>query len=192
MSRAIVNRINNQFGNVNQGIANANAGDAAGTRASILGSSLNRGSAVSDAYLASDAVNRAENAKVEQQKSINERINIQQDTLEDDINARNRANLDTLKNKLKGAIGENIGDIGKEESYKKIAERLTGYTFKGDYVYKDGKKVATKKEFEKSVDEAKGVSSPSSSTSAKGNKLINGLTSLDFIKQGVAPRVIRK
>jgi len=103
------------------------------TRASILGSQLERTKALSDAYSQAAVQNRATNDRAQQFNLGIDSTNLQQSNAELDINDRNQAAYDTEKSKLIGKIGENIGNVGNEQVYKKIAITTTGYNWLAEY-----------------------------------------------------------
>lgn len=108
----------------------------------ILGSQLNRTKAVSDAYNQIKQHNIAEEKIRQQVEMGNNQANIQQSNMEKDINARNRGAFKTERSKLLGQMGTDLGNIGKEEVYKKLAKEAFGYTWDGKYVVDSkGKKV---------------------------------------------------
>jgi len=56
----------------------------------------------------------------------------------------NKGAFKTEQSKLRGQIGTDLGEIGKEETYKDMAKKLYGYDFNGKYyVAPDGSKKTT-------------------------------------------------
>ena len=102
-------------------------------RSSIIGSQLQRTKALSDAYNNAAAQNRATNDRAQTFNADIDQVNLNQSNSEKDINARNRGAYDTEKSKLIGKIGENIGSVGTEQAYKKIALTTTGYSWLGEF-----------------------------------------------------------
>jgi hypothetical protein len=102
-------------------------------RSSLVGSQLQRTKAISDAYSQSAAQNRTTNDRAQQFNLGVDQVNLQQSNSEKDINARNQGAYDTEKSKLIGKIGENIGSVGTEQAYKKIAVTTTGYNWLGEF-----------------------------------------------------------
>jgi hypothetical protein len=102
-------------------------------RSSIIGSQLQRTKALSDSYGQAAAQNRATNDRAQTFNLGVDQVNLGQSTLEKDINARNQGAYDTEKSKLIGKIGENIGNVGTEQAYKKIALTTTGYSWLGEF-----------------------------------------------------------
>lgn len=103
-------------------------------RASILGSQLQRNKALSDAYANAAAQNRATDDRAQTFNLGVDQVNLQQSNTEKDINARNSAAYDNEKSKYLTGIGEGIGDIGKEQTQKKIIAKTLGYKWDGTYV----------------------------------------------------------
>lgn len=103
-------------------------------RSSILGSQLQRTKAISDSYSQAAAQNRATNDRAQSFNADIDRVNLQQSTLEKDNNARDQAAYRNAKREYITGIGEGIGDIGKEQVYKKIIAKTTGYKWDGEYV----------------------------------------------------------
>jgi hypothetical protein len=122
----------------NQALTGASGGSTSALRSNILGAGLNRNKALSSAYLKADDINRGQDNTAQQFNAGIDKVNLQQSNSEKDINARNRAARDNEKSKLLSGIGTDIGSIGKEEKYKDIIEKISGYD-------KDGKLVAAKK-----------------------------------------------
>ena len=102
-------------------------------RSSIIGSQLQRTKAISDAYSQAAAQNRQQNAMAQEFNLGVDQVNLNQSNTEKDINARNQGAYDTEKSKLIGKIGENIGNVGTEQAYKKIAVTTTGYNWLGEF-----------------------------------------------------------
>jgi len=121
-------------------------------RSSMLGAGLNKTKALSDAYMKSNAENRATDDKAQQfNLGVNE-FNTQVQHKESENWERNEANYRNEKSKYLASIGTDLGEIGKEEVNKnQIAEAL-GYSVNGDYVVnkKTGEKMLTK-DFDKKV-----------------------------------------
>ena len=137
------NKVQNEYNNTSQALANASGGSTGSLRTNLLGAQLNKTKALSDAYMKADNINRAENEKGFRYGLETGKFNISQDNLEKDVNARNLGAYNTEKSKLTSALGENIGAIGKEKvSSKRIGEML-GYDVDGDYLVdkKSGEKI---------------------------------------------------
>ena len=103
-------------------------------RSSIVGSQLQRTKAISDAYSQAAAQNRQQNAMAQEFNLGVDQVNLQQSNSEKDINARDQAAYRNAKREYITGIGEGIGDIGKEQVYKKIIAKTTGYKWDGEYV----------------------------------------------------------
>lgn len=103
-------------------------------RSSILGSQLQRTKALSDAYSQAAAQNRAINDRAQTFNLGVDQVNLNQSNTETENYARDKGNYDTQKSRLLGQLGNDIGNIGKEEVYKDIAKNTTGYKWTGEYV----------------------------------------------------------
>ena len=103
-------------------------------RSSIIGSQLQRTKAISDSYSQAAAQNRSVNDKSQTFNANIDKVNLHQSNTEKDINARDQAAYRNAKREYITGIGEGIGDIGKEQSYKKIIAKTTGYKWDGEYV----------------------------------------------------------
>lgn len=123
-------------------ILNTTGGSAAAARANLLGSQLNSTKALSDAYSKIADINRGENRQAQDFNLRVDTTNLNQSNMENDINARNKGNYDTQKSKLLAELGNNIGDIGKEELFKKYPELM------GSYYDSKGRLIKTKEQLE--------------------------------------------
>tara|TARA_R110000850_G_scaffold37877_1_gene99423 strand:+ start:1 stop:1521 length:1521 start_codon:yes stop_codon:yes gene_type:complete len=135
---ALQNISRENFNMSNQALSGASGGSTSALRSNILGAGLNRNKALSNAYLKASDINRGEDSKAQQFNMGVDKVNLQQSNSEKDINARNRAARDNEKSKLLSGIGTDVGNIGKEEKYKDIIGKITGYG-------QDGKLTAAKK-----------------------------------------------
>lgn len=139
--RTLQNTIGSEYNNTINSISGATNGSLGALRSNLLGAGLNKTKALSDAYINTTSQNRAMNLQGQQFNLGVNQTNLNQDNLEKDINARNKGAFDTNKSRLIGQIGNDLGNIGKEEVYKKIARETLGYTWDGEYWIKpDGTK----------------------------------------------------
>lgn len=132
--RSLQNIVSNETNDTINALTGATNGSVGALRSNILGAGLNRTKAMSDAYMNAEAQNRATNVQGQQFNAGINAANLQQDNLELDINDRNSAAYRNEKSKYLSEIGNGIGDIGKEEIYKKIAVTTTGYNFLGKFM----------------------------------------------------------
>jgi len=156
----------------NQALTGASGGSTSALRSNILGAGLNRNKALSSAYLKADDINRGQDDRAQQFNMNVDRTNLQQSNSEKDINARNRAARDNEKSKLLSGIGTDIGEIGKEEKYKDIIEKISGYD-------KDGKLVAAKKAKREAAKQAR-LNKKSAKKTVKNSKSTIPKNPLDF------------
>jgi len=102
-------------------------------RSSIIGSQLQRTKALSDAYNQAAVQNRATNDRAQTFNLGVDQVNLNQSNTEKENYAKDKGNYDTQKSRLIGQLGNDIGNVGKEEVYKKIAKTTTGYNWLGEY-----------------------------------------------------------
>ena len=105
--------------------------------AASLGSQLERTKGVAEGAMAAKMHNLNENKIAEQVKQQNEGDFVSDSRYVRETNAQNRANRDTQMSKFDSEIYNSLGDIGKEELFKKQAEKLTGYKMMGEYIMTD-------------------------------------------------------
>jgi len=130
---ALQNVANQEMTNTINGISQSGASQGA-IRSSILGAGLNKTKALSDAYMKANAENRATDDKAQQfNLGVNE-FNTQVQHKESENWERNEANYRNEKSKYLASIGTDLGEIGKEEIFKNQAEKMTGYSWMGDYL----------------------------------------------------------
>lgn len=132
--RALTNQINAETNYTANALANASNGSLGSLSNNILGMQLNKTKALSDAYSKVADVNRNEDKTAQQFNLGVDQFNVGQSNQEKDINARNRGAFKTERSKLLGQIGTDLGNIGKEEVYKKMAKEAFNYTWDGKYV----------------------------------------------------------
>jgi len=149
--RTIQNTIGNGLDNTVNALTNATNGSQGALRNNILGAGLNRDKALSDAYISSSNINRQQNIAGQQFNLGVDQTNLGQSNQELDINDRNKGAYDTNKSRLISQIGTDIGNIGKEEVYKKIARETYGYRWDGTYWIKPDGSKSTDEEMKKEV-----------------------------------------
>lgn len=141
--KALTNQINAETNYTANALANASNGSLGSLSNNILGMQLNKTKALSDAYSKVADVNRNEDKTGQQFNLGVDQFNVGQSNQEKDINARNRGAFKTERSKLLGQIGDDLGNIGKEQVYKKLAGKAFGYSYDGEYLLKpDGTKVS--------------------------------------------------
>lgn len=118
-------------------------GSQGAVRNSILASALNKSKALSEAYVNATAANRATNDRGQQFDLGVDQVNLNQSNTEKENYARDMGNYDTQKSKLISQLGNDVGQIGKEQVFKKYP-KLMGlrYDSNGEYFIKpDGTKL---------------------------------------------------
>jgi len=132
--KGLVNLIREETAGNREAILSSSEGSGSAARANLLGTQLNATKALSDAFMKSQEANARENF---QEQSFNlgvDTTNLQQQTLAQDIRARNKGAYDTEKSRLQTAVASDLGSIGQEELYKKFPELMgADYDWKGRY-----------------------------------------------------------
>jgi len=130
----IQNNINSENRNIINALTNSSGGSDAALRNSLIASNLNATKAKSDAYMKMREYNNNQNIAAQQFKLKVDQTNLNQSFLENDINARNRDNYATQKSKFIGNISTTLGEIGKEQLFKKYPKMMgLGYDWNGKY-----------------------------------------------------------
>ena len=133
--QSMTNQVNQN--NVNRALSEASGGDLGGLRSSILAANLNKDKAISEANIQGQNINRQENQVAQQFDQNVDRTNLQQSNLDTADAMANEGAYQTAKQNLNAAIATDLGSIGKELQDRGMAEKLFGYTSKGDYVVND-------------------------------------------------------
>lgn len=131
--KALVNQINAESNYAGNALANSSNGSMGTLRDNILASQLAKTKGLSDAYSRVAEVNRNENKTGQQFNLGVDEANIARRIAAEDKTAMNKGNWETNKSRLLGQIGTDLGNIGKEEVYKKLAKESFGYTWDGKY-----------------------------------------------------------
>jgi len=141
--RTVQNIVGNDLDNTTNALTGAVNGSEGALRNNILGAGLNRSKAMSNAYMSIADRNNQQDSQAQQFNLGIDQVNLNQSNQELDINDRNSAAYDNAKSKLISQLGTDIGSIGKEEVYKKIAKQIYGYKWNGEYWVKpDGSKAS--------------------------------------------------
>jgi hypothetical protein len=168
--RSLQNIVSNETNNSINALSGATNGSMGALRSNILGAGINRTKAMSDAYMNAEAQNRATNVQAQQFNAGVNQANIAQSNAELDINDRNQAAYRNEKSKFISGIGEGVGDIGKEETFKRIAKTTTGYNWLGQYQKQNPN--ATPEEIEIAAKKA-GILTDETKSNALGGVLFN-------------------
>lgn len=149
----LLNQVNQN--NVNKGLTESSGGDAGALRTNLLAAHLNKNKAKSDAYFKGNEVNRSELTKQFESGRQKDMFNAQQDERYIDRKARDEGAYNTAKSAKRSALFEDIGKIGKEQSFRKTVKEMYGYRPNGTYIkqedgsYKDENgKVISKQAYE--------------------------------------------
>jgi hypothetical protein len=132
--KGLTNLVQEEAAATREAILGASEGSGNAARANLLGTQLNSTKALSDAFMKSSEANARENT---QEQTFNlgvDTTNLQQQTLAQDIRARNKGAYDTEKSRLMTAVAADLGSVGQEELYKKFPELMgASYDWKGKY-----------------------------------------------------------
>lgn len=159
--RSLQNIIGSEFNNTINSLTNATNGSQGSLRNNILAAGLNKTKAMSEAYSKIAENNRNMNIQGQQFNSNIDQINLSQDNMEKDINARNIGAYETNKSKLTADLATSIGQIGKEQVFKKYPKMMgLGYNWNGKYFINtetgDTKTEAEAKQLESTNTKSKG------------------------------------
>lgn len=136
----IINQVNQN--NVNKSLQESSGGNMGALRSNLLASNLNKTKALGDAYTQASNVNRDEERFKFQSELQKDQFNAQLNESYIDRKARDEGAYNSAKLAQRSAIFEDIGAIGKKDSYEKIVKEMFGYKWNGEYfVDKEGKKV---------------------------------------------------
>lgn len=130
---ALQNIANNTMNNSINAIGQSGASQGQ-LRSSIIGSQLQQTKGLGEMYTDSKSKNININDKKQTFNAGIDQINLQQSNTEKENFARDQAAYRNAKREYITGIGEGIGDIGKEQVYKKIIAKTTGYKWDGEYV----------------------------------------------------------
>ena len=136
LQRTVQEGINNQ----RDAILSSSGGSQSAARANLLGLSLQGTKAMSAAMAQASEQNRADN-RVAQNFNLNvDQTNLQQSNAEKLANEQNQGAYDTQKSQLISQLGSNLGEVGKEQLFKKYPE-LMGLDFNsmGKYLKRNKK-----------------------------------------------------
>lgn len=130
-----------ELNNVSRAIQQSGASQGA-IRNNLLGAQLNKTKALSTAYNNAENYNNQQDSYAQQFNLNIDQANLSQANMEQDINDRNKGAYDTQKSQLISQVGKDIGNIGKEQWFKKYPKMMgLGYNFDGKYfTNKDGDK----------------------------------------------------
>jgi hypothetical protein len=155
--KALTNQINAETNYTANALANASNGSLGSLSNNILGMQLNKTKALSDAYSKVADVNRNEDKTAQQFNLGIDEANIGRRIGAEDRTAMNKGAFKTEQSKLRGQIGTDLGEIGKEETYKEMAKKLYNYDFNGKYyIAPDGTKMTTQ-EMANKIDEDRNI-----------------------------------
>lgn len=163
-----------ELNNVSNAIQSSGASQGA-IRSSLIAAQLNKTKALSQAYSQAEDQNNQQRSISQQFNLSVDQANVSQSNNEKDINARDQAAYRNERSKYLSEIGNNIGDVGKEEVYKDIAKKTTGYKWTGEYVKSPDGNIVTDPDTGKPMtqEKLKSIQSTKTTKNALGGYLIN-------------------
>jgi hypothetical protein len=174
LQRNVDQEYNNQINAISQ-----SGGYEGAVRSSILGAGLNKTRALNDAYISAGGQNRAMDIQGQTFNLGVDQYNNQLRNKAIDEGRADDASYRGAKSKLLASIGNDVGNIGKEEQTKQQAAQLLGYTWKGKYLvdHKTGERI-TNERLAKDKAAASVTTTPTTPTLKKGDKYVdeNGVT----------------
>lgn len=133
-----LNELRNQAGATRRAIQNTAMGSAGVARANLLAADLNTKKGIGNVFAIGDNVNRQQNQIEQEFNRGTDQFNIGQSNNEKQINAGNRAAAFMYRDALKAGIGEQLGQMGTEESLHEAIQNALGYDRRGRKVSKYG------------------------------------------------------
>lgn len=115
--------INNINSNYNKDYVKESSGGSLGAyAANSAAAELNKTRAISEGFQRGESINRQENTTAQQFNLGVDRQNLNQANQENENNVRNEGNYDTQKSRLTAQLGNDIGNIGKEQTFKQMVK----------------------------------------------------------------------
>lgn len=136
---SLVKKVQEGVNNNRDAILSSSGGSQAAARANLLGLSLQGTKALSSAMQSASEANRQDNRAAQQFNLGVDQTNLQQSNAEQLANEQNEGAYDTQKSQLISQLGSNLGEIGKEQLFKKYPE-LMGMDFNALGKYINSKK----------------------------------------------------
>jgi hypothetical protein len=137
--RSLVQGVQEGISSNRDAILGSSGGSGAAARANLLGLSLQGTKALSSAMQSAGEANRQDNRTGQQFNLGVDQTNLQQSNAEKLANEQNQGAYDIQKSQLISQLGSNLGEIGKEQLFKKYPE-LMGMDFDATGKYINGKK----------------------------------------------------
>lgn len=115
--------INNINSNYNKNYVKESSGGSLGSyAANSAAAELNKTRAISEGFQRGESINRQENTTAQQFNLGVDQQNLNQANLENENNVRNEGNYDTQKSRLLSQVGNDLGNIGKEQTFKQMVK----------------------------------------------------------------------
>jgi hypothetical protein len=125
------NLVNQQ--NTERALTESSGGDLGALRSNLIASGAIKTKALSDGMAQADQINRSELQNQFQTRMGVDQANVSLDQNFIDRKAQDQGAFETTKGNLQRQIGEDIGNIGREESNKKLVKQMLGYKWNGKY-----------------------------------------------------------
>ncbi len=140
----MLNMVDDSYGGTDQAIANATNGNIGSYRSNILGASVNKAKSRFSAYNNINDINRAEQARLNEDRAIAMREETTLYNREQDLEAMDKAVYDDAKRKYRTAAYEGLGKIGETIFQTNQLEDQSSYNIWGSKKRTEEEKAATK------------------------------------------------
>jgi hypothetical protein len=132
--RGIQNTVQDSISNNRDAILGSSGGSGSAARSNLLASQRIGGDAMSKAYQAATEANRQDNRLGQQFNLGVDTVNLKQANQETGLNLEQQAAYRTNKSKLMSQLGNDLGNVGREELYKRYPEMMgLDYRWRGNY-----------------------------------------------------------
>ena len=141
--RELVQQVQEGVSSQRDAILGASGGSQSAARANLLGLNLQGTKALSNAMQQAGEANRNDRRAGQQFNAGIDKVNLQQSNAEQLANEQNQGAYDSQKSQLISQLGANLGEVGKEQLFKKYPE-LMGMDFDALGKYLKSKKTKKK------------------------------------------------
>lgn len=132
--RGLQNSVQEAVANNRDAILSSAGGSGSAARASLLASQKVGGDAMSKAYMQATELNRNDSRMGQNFDLGVDKVNLQQANQETGLNLEQQAAYRTNKSKLMSQLGNDLGNIGREELFKRYPEMMgLDYRWRGNY-----------------------------------------------------------
>ena len=141
--RDLVQQVQEGVSSQRDAILGASGGSQSAARANLLGLNLQGTKALSNAMQQAGEANRSDRRAGQKFNAGIDKVNLQQSNAEQLANEQNQGAYDSQKSQLISQLGANLGEVGKEQLFKKYPE-LMGMDFDALGKYLKSKKTKKK------------------------------------------------